>query len=176
MGKEYLTVAEYAEIKGISKQAVYKQLNNKLNNYVETVEGKKCLKISILEENIQPSSTKVEQPIQPVSTEVEQPIQPVSTEVEQPIQPFWEAQIKEKDKTIDSLLRQIEALQEQNTRLTELLHNSQVLLAVEKQALIQEQASTHTEEPEHRTETKSQDKPTEQKKHGFIYRLFGRNK
>ena len=32
MGKEYLTVAEYAEIKGISKQAVYKQLNNKLNN------------------------------------------------------------------------------------------------------------------------------------------------
>ena len=165
MGKEYLTVAEYAEIKGISKQAVYKQLNNKLNNYVETVEGKKCLKISILEENIQPSSTKVEQPIQPVSTEVEQPIQP-----------FWEAQIKEKDKTIDSLLRQIEALQEQNTRLTELLHNSQVLLAVEKQALIQEQASTHTEEPEHRTETKSQDKPTEQKKHGFIYRLFGRNK
>ena len=157
MGKEYLTVAEYAEIKGISKQAVYKQLNNKLNNYVETVEGKKCLKISILEENIQPSSTKVEQPIQPVSTEVEQPIQP-----------FWEAQIKEKDKTIDSLLRQIEALQEQNTRLTELLHNSQVLLAVEKHALIQEQASTHTEEP--------QDKPTEQKKRGFIYRLFGRNK
>lgn len=165
MGKEYLTVAEYAEIKGISKQAVYKQLNNKLNNYVETVEGKKCLKISILEENIQPSSTKVEQPIQPVSTEVEQPIQP-----------FLEAQIKEKDKTIDSLLRQIEALQDQNTRLTELLHNSQVLLAVEKQALIQEQASTHTEEPEHRTETQSQDKPTEQKKHGFIYRLFGRNK
>ena len=165
MGKEYLTVAEYAEIKGISKQAVYKQLNNKLNNYVETVEGKKCLKISILEENIQPNSTKVEQPIQPISTEVEQPIQP-----------FLEAQIKEKDKTIDSLLRQIEALQEQNTRLTELLHNSQVLLAVEKQALIQEQASTHTEEPEHRTETQSQDKPTEQKKHGFIYRLFGRNK
>jgi DNA-binding transcriptional regulator GbsR (MarR family) len=146
MGKEYLTVAEYAEIKGISKQAVYKQLNNKLNNYVETVEGKKCLKISILEEGIQPNSTKVEQPIQP----------------------FLEAQIKEKDKTIDSLLRQIEALQEQNTRLTELLHNSQVLLAVEKQALIQEQASTHTEEP--------QDKPTEQKKRGFIYRLFGRNK
>ena len=125
MGKEYLTVAEYAEIKGISKQAVYKQLNNKLNNYVETVEGKKCLKISILEETIQPDSTKVEQPIQP----------------------FLEAQIKEKDKTIDSLLRQTEALQEQNTRLTELLHNSQVLLAVEKQALIQEQASTHTEEP-----------------------------
>ena len=187
MGKEYLTIAEYAEIKGISKQAVYKQLNNKLKDYVEIVENKKRLKISVLEENIQPHSTKVEQPIQPISTkveqpiqpistEVEQPIQPISTEVEQPIQPFLEAQIKEKDKTIDSLLRQIEALQEQNTRLTELLHNSQVLLAVEKQALIQEQASTHTEEPEHRTETQSQDKPTEQKKHGFIYRLFGRNK
>lgn len=165
MGKEYLTIAEYAEIKGISKQAVYKQLNNKLKDYVEIVENKKRLKISILEENIQPHSTKVEQPIQPISTEVEQPIQP-----------FLEAQIKEKDKTIDSLLRQIEALQEQNTRLTELLHNSQVLLAVEKQALIQEQASTHAEEPEHRTETQSQDKPTEQKKHGFIYRLFSRNK
>ena len=138
MGKEYLTVAEYAEIKGISKQAVYKQLNNKLNNYVETVEGKKCLKISILEENIQPYSTKVEQPIQPVSTEVEQPIQPV-----------WEAQLKEKDKTIDSLLRQIEALQKQNDRLTDLLQNSQMLLAVEKQQLIsaQEAKTEDTAEP-----------------------------
>lgn len=138
MGKEYLTVAEYAEIKGISKQAVYKQLNNKLNNYVETVEGKKCLKISILEENIQPYSTKVEQPIQPVSTKVEQPIQP-----------FLEAQIKEKDKTIDSLLRQIEALQKQNDRLTDLLQNNQMLLAVEKQQLIsaQEAKTEDTAEP-----------------------------
>ena len=136
--KQYITVAEYAEIKGISKQAVYKQLNNKLNNYVETVEGKKCLKISVLEESIQPYSTEVEQPIQPVSTEVEQPIQPV-----------WEAQLKEKDKTIDSLLRQIEALQKQNDRLTDLLQNSQMLLAVEKQQLIsaQEAKTEDTAEP-----------------------------
>lgn len=138
MGKEYLTIAEYAEIKGISKQAVYKQLNNKLKDYVEIVENKKCLKISVLEENIQPHSTKVEQPIQPVSTEVEQPIQPV-----------WEAQLKEKDKTIDSLLRQIEALQKQNDRLTDLLQNSQMLLAVEKQQLIsaQEAKTEDTAEP-----------------------------
>lgn len=136
--KQHITVAEYAEIKGISKQAVYKQLNNKLNNYVETVEGKKCLKISVLEESIQPHSTKVEQPIQPVSTEVEQPIQPV-----------WETQLKEKDKTIDSLLRQIEALQKQNDRLTDLLQNSQMLLAVEKQQLIsaQEAKTEDTAEP-----------------------------
>ena len=125
--KQYITVAEYAEIKGISKQAVYKQLNNKLNNYVETVEGKKCLKISVLEESIQPYSTEVEQPIQPV----------------------WEAQLKEKDKTIDSLLRQIEALQKQNDRLTDLLQNSQMLLAVEKQQLIsaQEAKTEDTAEP-----------------------------
>lgn len=138
MGKEYLTIAEYAEIKGISKQAVYKQLNNKLKDYVEIVENKKCLKISVLEESIQPHST-----------EVEQPIQPISTEVEQPIQPFLEAQIKEKDKTIDSLLRQIEALQKQNDRLTDLLQNSQMLLAVEKQQLIsaQEAKTEDTAEP-----------------------------
>ena len=136
--KQYITVAEYAEIKGISKQAVYKQLNNKLKDYVEIVENKKCLKISVLEENIQPHSTNVEQPIQPVSTEVEQPIQPV-----------WEAQLKEKDKTIDSLLRQIEALQKQNDRLTDLLQNSQMLLAVEKQQLIsaQEAKTEDTAEP-----------------------------
>lgn len=138
MGKEYLTIAEYAEIKGISKQAVYKQLNNKLKDYIEIVENKKCLKISVLEESIQPHSTKVEQPIQPVSTEVEQPIQPV-----------WEAQLKEKDKTIDSLLRQIEALQKQNDKLTDLLQNSQMLLAVEKQQLIsaQEAKTEDTAEP-----------------------------
>lgn len=136
--KQYITVAEYAEIKGISKQAVYKQLNNKLKDYVEIVENKKCLKISVLEGSIQPHSTKVEQPIQPVSTEVEQPIQPV-----------WEAQLKEKDKTIDSLLRQIEALQKQNDRLTDLLQNSQMLLAVEKQQLIsaQEAKTEDTAEP-----------------------------
>ena len=136
--KQYITVAEYAEIKGISKQAVYKQLNNKLKDYVEIVENKKCLKISVLEGSVQPHSTKVEQPIQPVSTEVEQPIQPV-----------WEAQLKEKDKTIDSLLRQIEALQKQNDRLTDLLQNSQMLLAVEKQQLIsaQEAKTEDTAEP-----------------------------
>ena len=136
--KQYITVAEYAEIKGISKQAVYKQLNNKLKDYVEIVENKKCLKISVLEGSVQPHSTKDEQPIQPVSTEVEQPIQPV-----------WEAQLKEKDKTIDSLLRQIEALQKQNDRLTDLLQNSQMLLAVEKQQLIsaQEAKTEDTAEP-----------------------------
>ena len=152
-GIEYITVAEYAKIKGVSSQAVYKQLNNKLKDYVEIVENKKCLKISVLEGIIQPYSTKVEQPIQPVSTEVEQPIQPV-----------WEAQLKEKDKTIDSLLRQIEALQKQNDRLTDLLQNSQMLLAVEKQQLISAQEA----------KTEDTDEPIQQKPKKKLFDIFRR--
>ena len=39
--KEYITVSEYAEIKGISQQAVYKQLKNKLKPFLIMVESKK---------------------------------------------------------------------------------------------------------------------------------------
>ena len=44
---EYLTIKEYAEIRGVSASAVYKRLSTSLQPYVETVEGKKVLKYQV---------------------------------------------------------------------------------------------------------------------------------
>lgn len=133
--REYLTVSEYAEIKGISKQAVYQQLNKQLKDFLILVNGKKCVNISILTADELKKFKEIEQ-------EVEQPVDKVEQVELNQFQALWESQLAEKDKVIESLLKQNEALQEQNTRLTELLHNSQVLLAAEKQLLIQEPIRT----------------------------------
>lgn len=133
--REYLTVSEYAEIKGISKQAVYQQLNKQLKEFLILVNGKKCVNISILTADELEKLKLLKQP-------VEQPVDKVKQVELNQLQALLENQLAEKDKVIESLLKQNEALQEQNTRLTELLHNSQVLLAAEKQLLIQEPSQT----------------------------------
>lgn len=151
--KELYSVAEYAAAKGISKQAVYKQLNNKLQPFVVVVDGQKYINAAAFGDN----PPKVEQPIEQHSTESEQPIEQPPT--------FLQQQITEKDKQIESLLRQIESLQQQNSNLTELLRNSQVLLAAEKKILIEQGTS------------QEQTEITEEKaKQGFFKRLFGRKK
>lgn len=146
--KEYISVSQYAEAKGISKQAVYKQLNNKLKPFLKVVDGKKCLDISVLTEVEQQGLNEVEQQF----NQVEQPLN-------NPFQPLFEKELEEKNKTIESLLRQIDTLQEQNGRLqeqngklTELLSNSQYLLAAEQKKFIEPPQPQETESTE--TETK----------------------
>lgn len=134
---EYITVSQYAEIKGISKQAVYKRLNNTLQPFLIVVESRKYIHINALTAEEQARLFGVEQPFE----------QPLNNQ-NQPTAEFWQRQIEEKDKTIESLLRQIDTLQEQNSRLTELLANSQFLLAAEKKekTLLLEQETTTTKE------------------------------
>lgn len=158
--KRLLSVAEYAARKGISKQAVYKQLNNKLKEFVVVVDSQKYIDIAAL-------GLEVEQQIEQHSTQDEQPI-------EQPKSPFWERQIEEKDKQIESLLRQIESLQQQNSKLTDLLQNSQVLLAAEKQLQI---AQATNEQPPATDEEIIQppQEETPPPKQGFFRRLFKKN-
>ena len=132
---EYLSVSQYAELKGISKQAVYKQLNNKLKPFLIVVDGKKYIDRAVLTEDDNPQLNN-RQPI--VEQQVEQP-------TTNQIQLLLEQQLAEKDTTIQSLLRQIENLQEQNSKLTDLLHNSQVLLAVEKKVYLEQENETTKE-------------------------------
>lgn len=147
--KEYITISEYAEIKGISKQAVYKQLKNKLKPFLIVVESKKCLKIEVLNEVEKQSLNQVKQPGE----------QPFNNQ----FQPVLMAELEEKNKTIESLLRQVESLTEQNSKLTELLHNSQYLLAAEqKHKLSIEQETTATAPAE-------TEQPTEKKKGLFSF-------
>lgn len=139
--KEYITVSEYAEIKGISQQAVYKQLKNKLKPFLIMVENKKCLKIEVLNQVEKQNLNQVKQPKE----------QPFNNQ----IQPVLMAELEEKNKIIESLLRQVESLTEQNGKLTELLHNSQYLLAAEqKHSLSIEQETTAHAPVETEEETK----------------------
>lgn len=130
--KKFISVSDYARLKGISKQAVYKQLNNKLKPFLIVVENKKCLKIEVLNEVEQQKLNQVEQPVE--------------QQLNNQIQPLLVAQIEEKDRIIESLLRQVESLQEQNGKLTDLLNNSQLLLAAEKQQQLIEKQSPENDD------------------------------
>lgn len=149
--ENYLTVAEYAAAKHITKQAVYKQLNKGLKQFLVVVDGQKFIDKAALGDSVETELNKGEQPFE----------QPLNNQ----IQPFLQAQIEEKDRTIERLLRQIESLSQQNERLTDLLHNSQVLLAAEKQ---QQLITAQTESEEQPTE------PQEEKKRNSIFSFLKR--
>ena len=46
---EHISIKEFAKRAGITPQAVYKQLDNKLKDFLIIVEGKKALKIEALD-------------------------------------------------------------------------------------------------------------------------------
>ena len=48
MEKEYLSIKDFANEVGVSQQAIYKQLNNKLKPYLRVVENKKMLEKTAL--------------------------------------------------------------------------------------------------------------------------------
>lgn len=48
MEKEYISIKEFAAAVGISQQAIYKQLNNKLKPYLKVVDSKKMLEKSAI--------------------------------------------------------------------------------------------------------------------------------
>ena len=64
---EYLTVADFAKRAGVTKQAVYKRLNNQLKKYVIEENGRKLIKSTALNDLYsdvsQVKSQPVEQPL-----------------------------------------------------------------------------------------------------------------
>lgn len=140
--KTFYTVSEFAELCGVSKQAIYKQFNNKLKEFSKVENGKKYISAAALSNAgyspAQPSGKpRVEQPFNQVEPTLNQPLNNHSTQVEPPeTAPFWQQQLIEKDKQIENLQRQIENLQQHAAKLTDLLNNSQVLLAAENKDLL----------------------------------------
>ncbi len=142
MNKEYLTIKEFADLKGVSVSSVYKRLKTTLQPYVEEVEKKKVLNIKVLEyEGLKPLNEEVEE----VSTSTPQPSSTPSSTL------FLERQIEEKDKQIEFLNNQIKELQESNKKkddyiqeqgrkMTELLEQSNILLK-NNQILLSDKAS-----------------------------------
>lgn len=130
--KELLTIAEFAELVGVSKQALYKQAkseNSKLAPFIETQGKMLFIKASALKEvygvecdvsTIQPTIQPKDESIKPIST----PIQPQEVEeVEKvkpdnqphstPIQPILEQVIAALQGQLEEKDRQISRLQEQ---------------------------------------------------------------
>lgn len=163
---EYLTVAEFAAIAGISKQAVYQRLNTSLKGLFKVEQGKKYIHISALDKISDKSDFKDFQ--FKVSTEQD------SANYDSIIQ-ILTTQLKEKDKQIERLQEELRRsavsadekdkyIQEQGRRLAELLEqanklqeNNQVLigLANDYKAKLEEGSSSNSNE-----------------KKGFFRRLF----
>ena len=59
--KELVTVKEFAKMADKSQQAIYKQLNNRLNPYIQLIDNQKMLETRALSEVF---GIEVEQPIQ----------------------------------------------------------------------------------------------------------------
>lgn len=187
-----ITVAEYAELKGISKTAVYKKIKSeKLKTITEEKDGKET-KFIILddvaeeiepeEEDNKPSSTDNKPsstPFQPNSTADDKPsstpFQPSSTDDLNPTIAFLQEQIKEKDRQIERLQKATEEkdrqLQEQFNRLTALLGRSQELEALSHRQLTAGEQEPLQDEDITDTADKKPEEPT--KKKGFLKRLFG---
>lgn len=129
MERQYLSISEFAEIKGITPQAVYKQLNNKLKDFLIEVESKKYIKIEALSES----------ELKKVDKLFDNDFNNNSQEFNNHFQPFFEKQIEEKDKQIEKLFEMIAEKDKQIENLQNLLSQSQHLQAMEKQLLLDNQ-------------------------------------
>lgn len=100
---EYMSVAEFADRAGCSKQAVYQQLNKKLKLYVKVIDGKKTINSKALREvygkEIQPESQSV--------------VKEVDQELNKELIDLLKTQIEEKDRQIEDLHRLLEREQVQ---------------------------------------------------------------
>lgn len=161
MENEYISVKEFAEKAGISVQAVYKRLNNRLKQYVKVVDNQKMLDIRALQDIY---GIKVKQPIQPKLTTSSTQNSTSDTLVDTLLMQIEilkneldvkNEQIREKDNQLNEKDNQMAAL---NARLEEslrLLDQQQQLQAMEKKIQVLENKQEDVVEPvEEHPETK----------------------
>lgn len=127
MEKEYLSIKEFASAVGVSQQAIYKQLNNKLKDYLKIVEGKKMLDKSAFalfekQEN--------------------------STDIQQQLLNVLQTELKEKSLRIESLEKQIVEKDKQISELHKLLDQAQQLHALEQQKVLALESKVEAEASE----------------------------
>lgn len=173
--QEYISIAEYATLKGISKQAVYKSLTTKLKEYVEVVEGRKMLRAEALQPLHQPHSTQH-------LNNVKQPKVETVENGKDDLISFLKEQIKEKDKQIEKLQESAEEkdkyIREQGARLTDLIEqsnllqqNNQMLLKMLSGTTEDKEVIIVPEEQEDKIDNEAGKK--EEVKKGLFSRIFG---
>lgn len=128
MNKDYLTIKEFAATVGVSQQAIYKQLNNKLKTYLKIVDNKKMLEKSALK--LFEAKENLNQVEQQLNNKLnDKLIDMLQKELEEKGQ-----QLKEKDKQI--------------AELNKALDQAQKLHAMDKQRILElEDKTAEPEEP-----------------------------
>lgn len=158
---EYLSVKQFSERAGVSSQAVYKQLNNKLKKFKKVENGKTYVNIRGLSCFVSTNSTNVEQP------------------VEQMIELLKE-QLKAKDEQIRALNEQLKAKDETLKNAMRITENTQILLKNQQEKSMpaieeknKEQLDQEKKEQLNEIEMLKNELEKEKNK-GFFARLFGK--
>lgn len=146
MNDKLLTIKQYSEQAGITQQAVYKQLNKRLKNYVVVVENQKMLKESALKDfHVQPSRTTVKQPEND----------------------HFDTLLKQNQQTIDLLQKELERKNDQISELQKIIDQEQKLRLAEHKRIIELEAKTAAPEPE--PEPVEQEPEPPKRKKGFRF-------
>lgn len=133
MRKEFYTVAEFAALCNISKQAVYQKLNTTLKDFVKVENGKKLISAKAL-----PPDFK-KQIFNALVKDIERQYPIVEEDKQSDFTAFLMAQIEEKDKQIEALQKEVSETNKTIANLTvelteitkqaqELNRNNQILL------------------------------------------------
>lgn len=109
MENEYLSIKDFAAAAGVSQQAIYKQLNNKLKTYLKIVDNRKMLNKSALSLFKQRDN---------------------STDIQKQLINMLQSELNEKNQQLNEKDKQIAELQK-------LLSQSQQLNAMDKQKILE---------------------------------------
>ena len=131
MNKELLSIKEFSELAGISKQAVYSQLDSRLKPFLVQVDGKKMLKKEALEKFY---STKFQPSFNQVSSQVEQPNSTTDAEQGQTnlsieLIEMLKEEIKKKDQQIEKLQQRLDHAQD---LIADMAQKAQYITAADK--------------------------------------------
>lgn len=147
MDNEYISIKDFALKAGKSQQAIYKQVERKLQTYVKMVDNQRMIDTKALEEVY---GIKVEQPIQPKVEQVEQSIQPEN----KIIMDMLQCELDKKNEQIASLEQMLKDKEENHHKeIMELQRNldqAQKLNAMDKQRILELESK---EEPEPQEDT-----------------------
>lgn len=174
MKKQYISVREFAQLSGRSKQTIYKQLSTKLSTYSTKVDNQTMIDISALSEvygitGSQPSC----QPIQPNESTQSQPELTTSGESQnlQQVIDILREQLSTKDEQIKALNERIKTLDEERLILEQLVGREQQLRLVESAP---ESAENVENVPEKESVLSSAAEPKTPGISGLFKRVFGR--
>lgn len=174
---EYITVAEYARIRGVSTAAVYKRLDGSLKPWVTVINGKKRLLKSVLEDEVENTSNEDNKFQTKIDDVVDNGlIDALRGEMER-LRAENEAQrqaIQEKDRQLAEYATRFADLAQQAQAL---VAQAQQLHALDKPRLTEaetpQDAQEQTGEPDDREYDHGADQPPQTGKRGLWARIFG---